>query len=680
MNYIATTAAIIVMRCDMILEHFGIENSLNGFPVLQDLITRAGEAELKEWAGAEEDSTSPYMQVVKLFNGDRVLRSLLDLCITVHEYPEFSAALIKNLGHGVNFRLAFLMEGIDPPPEDEVIKKAETAKLYFNFDMKAAPLSYTEISLDERLAVFLHGGQDMSPLISDITGYYKARKQKGDLLIINKELVDEGIRHLKAKGKVLQLSGRGGRRFIAERIADGIKKDFLFIDIRDLLHEAGKDQLDRLRDTLIREALLSGAGIVFYGIDDYFLKKGRGPADISESLSKDLKLLERKLFLPVKDAGVLQILCTDHKKALLKNTDITEFRNLRLPEVLKLSDRQQLWKEETKKYDPGFDPDEMALRYRLNASEISRVMKSYMETVSGDSSEDDSDLLTRLCIEELMGETESGIGRIIFPDTRLEDVRVKDNVRNILLDVLSSVKTGALIMEEWDLKRSYPYGRCVSLLMSGPPGTGKTMTANAIAGELKLPLYQVNLSNVVDKYIGETEKNLEKAFEYAEKTNSVLFFDEADALFGTRSEVHDSKDKYANTEVAYLLQRIEAYDGIVILATNIKSNIDPAFMRRIRYVVRFENPDEELRREIWMSCVGEAVPHEDIDFDYLASQFDDFTGSIIKTVFLNACAYAAGKNEALSMKHLVHAIKHEVEKSSSVSFSMDTLGKYAYLL
>ena len=234
-------------------------------------------------------------------------------------------------------------------------------------------------------------------------------------------------------------------------------------------------------------------------------------------------------------------------------------------------------------------------------------------------------------------------------------------------------------MDEWNLRTIYPYGRGVSLLMVGPPGTGKTMSANAIAGELSLPLYQVNLANVVDKYIGETEKKLEKAFSFAEKNNVILFFDEADALFGVRSEVHDSKDRYANNEVAYLLQRMESFDGIVLMASNIKGNIDPAFMRRIRYVANFEKPDEEMRKQIWKGCLKDTVPCKDIDVDYLASQFDNHTGSVIKTVFLNACVLACEDGE-LTMKHIIHAIKQEAEKENAVGFVLDMLGKYTYLV
>ena len=672
-NLLRTTAAIILTRLDLILEETGKEKSLEKFPVLSRLMASIDEEDIKKWSEEGENEDNGYTRMISHLGHDNVLRSLLDLSIAVFYYPEADAYLTHNFGHGVNLKLAFLLEGISFPEEGEVIEKAERAKSVFSFDDKAFPLCYTPVSIDEKTAFFLNGEKKVNPLLSDFTEYYNAGEAE-EKTIVNSGLIEEGLSFFRGGGRTVQISGHGGRRFIAKRIADGLKKDFLFINLRDFLHEAGKTEFRRYREALLREAELDDAGICFFGIDRPFLSDDK-------ELIRDLALLERLLFRPAADRDIPLILCTDHFRALMSLPDPGDFRNLRLPKDLKLDDRRRLWGEALK--DSGFslDPDELSLRYRLNASEISAVWKSFVEVRGNDTGEnDDNELLTRVSIEELMKGEEAVLGRIIYPDIRLEDVKVKPQIKTTLEDVISSVRSSSVILDRWNLSRTYPYGRSVSLLISGPPGTGKTMTANAIAGELSLALYQVNLSNIVDKYIGETEKNLERVFSYAEKSNTVLFFDEADSLFGTRSEVHDARDRYANTEISYLLQRIEAYDGIVIMATNIKGNIDPAFMRRIRYVVHFENPDEEMRRAIWQSLFTDSVPHEeDIDFDYLSSQFDSFTGSTIKTVFLNACAKASGRDEILGMKHLVSAVKHELEKGSAVGFSMDNLGKYAYL-
>ncbi len=663
MNYLQTTAAIIIMRSEMILAVMGIDRSLDDFPFLATFSSMVDEKDLDKWADMEGSTESEgYHKLLKLLDGDSVLRSLLDLSIAVFCYPETDAYFVRYFGHGVNLRLAFLMEGIVSPSEKDIIDKAEKASGIFSFDDKAYPLSYAPVSIDEKTAFFLNGEKRINPEIRDVTDYYSAGKE-GAGVYVNEGLIEEGTAFFREGGLYLQLSGKGGRRFIAKRIADDLNKDFLFINTGDFIKEAGKDLFRRYRDCLIREAILDEAGVCFFGID------------------KPSEFLERTLFLPVSSKGIPIILCADCRRAVLKLKDKGEYRNLRLPDELSLDDRKKLWEELLKDKEYGLDPYELALKYRLNASETARVAMSFLEMRgNGDSTEDPQELLTRVSIEELSEGEEAGYGRVVYPDIRLQDVKVKDSIKNTLNEVVTSVRTSAVILDKWGLKKTYPYGRSVSLLISGPPGTGKTMTANAIAGELSLGLYQVNLSNIIDKFIGETEKNLEKVFSYAEKSNTVLFFDEADSLFGTRSEVHDSKDRYANTEISYLLQRIEAYEGIVIMATNIKGNIDPAFMRRIRYVVHFENPDEEMRKEIWMSLFTGEVPHEEIDFQYLASQFDDFTGSVIKTVFLNACAAAAGKDEALGMKHLVAAIGHELNKASAVGFSMDNLGKYAYLL
>jgi hypothetical protein len=198
-------------------------------------------------------------------------------------------------------------------------------------------------------------------------------------------------------------------------------------------------------------------------------------------------------------------------------------------------------------------------------------------------------------------------------------------------------------------------------LFSGPSGTGKTLAAEIIAGDLGLDLYKVDLSSVVSKYIGETEKNLERIFSAAASGDLVLFFDEADALFGKRSEVSDAHDRYANIEVAYLLQRLEAYPGIVILATNLQRNIDDAFLRRISVSVDFEQPDEPQRRLIWARAFPDSAPVKELDFDFLARQFR-ITGGIIHNAALAAAFLAAERDGPITMETVALALKREFQK------------------
>lgn len=220
------------------------------------------------------------------------------------------------------------------------------------------------------------------------------------------------------------------------------------------------------------------------------------------------------------------------------------------------------------------------------------------------------------------------------------------------------------------MESKYAYGRNVSAFFAGPPGTGKTMAVHVLSDMLELPLYRIDLSRIVDKYIGETEKRLEEVFDVAEKNNAILFFDEADSIFGKRSEVNDSKDRYANTEVSYILQRMEEYDGIVILATNYKKNIDEAFMRRIRYMVEFPFPSEDMRRQIWESSFADKVPLEDIDFAYLARQFE-FSGGSIKNIVLNAVFLAASQNHPVNMKDILQSVRTENMKMGKTMLMQD---------
>ena len=255
-----------------------------------------------------------------------------------------------------------------------------------------------------------------------------------------------------------------------------------------------------------------------------------------------------------------------------------------------------------------------------------------------------------------------------------EDLTIADDQADILHVACDRYKVRNRVAESWGLKKKNAYGNGVSLLLYGPPGTGKTMAAQVIANELSLPLYRIDISRIFSKYIGETEKNLSEIFNAAKGANVILFFDEADALFSKRTEIKDSNDKYSNSETAFLLQKIEEYDGMSILATNYYQNFDNAFIRRITYAAHLDSPDEKQRYLLWTTILPkETKIEEGTDFHFLAGQFE-LSGSNIKAILYSA-AYMAGANgEKLSMKHIARAMQYEYKKlgrlASSSEFGM----------
>jgi SpoVK/Ycf46/Vps4 family AAA+-type ATPase len=216
------------------------------------------------------------------------------------------------------------------------------------------------------------------------------------------------------------------------------------------------------------------------------------------------------------------------------------------------------------------------------------------------------------------------------------------------------------VLDDWAMGGSR--GRGITALFAGESGTGKTMAAEVLAGELGVDLYTIDLATVVDKYVGETEKNLDRIFGEAEGVHGILFFDEADALFGKRSEVRDAHDRYANIEVAYLLQRMESFDGIAILATNLRANIDDAFTRRLDAAVDFPMPDEEHRRRLWEQCLGPLVPRsDDLDLDFCADAFE-LSGGNIRNIAVAAAYLAAADDRLVEMRDLIRGTHREYRK------------------
>ncbi len=236
-----------------------------------------------------------------------------------------------------------------------------------------------------------------------------------------------------------------------------------------------------------------------------------------------------------------------------------------------------------------------------------------------------------------------------------------------------------IVYDRWGFDQRLAYGKGVSMLFAGPPGTGKTMAAQVVANDLGIEMYKVDLSQVVSKYIGETEKNLDQVFNEAKKSNAILFFDETDAILGKRTEVKDSHDKNANLETAYLLQKMEEYDGVTVMTTNYKENIDSAFFRRINYVIHFTLPDAKARKSIWTGIFPAQTPLDGgVDLEYLARQFE-LSGGGIKNIAVAAAFMAAAEDAPVSMGHLVQAVKYEMAKQGKVMRRED-YGEYGFLL
>jgi SpoVK/Ycf46/Vps4 family AAA+-type ATPase len=266
----------------------------------------------------------------------------------------------------------------------------------------------------------------------------------------------------------------------------------------------------------------------------------------------------------------------------------------------------------------------------------------------------------------------SSLARKITPRYTWADIILPPDPRAILQELVGTVRNRPHVLEDWGVGKKLASSAGITALFAGDPGTGKTMAAEVIAGELGLDLYKIDLSTIVSKYIGETEKNLERIFGEAQSSNAILFFDEADAIFGKRSEVKDAHDRYANIEISYLLQRMEAYDGVTILATNLRANLDEAFARRLQFAIDFPFPDDEHRQRIWQALFPAAVPHAaDLDFGLLARRFK-LAGGNIRNIIVTATYLAAADGVAdggaangggsVSMRHLLHGARRELQK------------------
>jgi AAA+ superfamily predicted ATPase len=274
-------------------------------------------------------------------------------------------------------------------------------------------------------------------------------------------------------------------------------------------------------------------------------------------------------------------------------------------------------------------------------------------------------------VREVAAEGVSRLAERIEPVFSLDDVVLPPDRKGQLREIVDNVRLAPHVLDTWKFGEQLPYGRGVTALFHGPSGTGKTMAALGVARELGVQLLRIDLSRVVSKYIGDTEKNIDRAFGDAERSGSAILIDEADALFGKRSEVKDAHDRYANIEVAYLLQRMEAYEGLAILTTNLRQNLDPAFLRRLRFIVEFPRPDADAREKIWRQCLPkESHELDEAAFRQLARRID-LTGGHIRQMTLRAAFIAAAAGRPIGLEHIAHAARAEYAKLGMAPVAID---------
>lgn len=670
MNFLETTICRIILKTYMYLEETGRTDSFARFPYLRVLTERLTKERLDAWQCDTGIEASRYHALLSRLSRDAkdpidsdILYNTIDLCLAAAYVPEFAAYLNYYTGNPVTVQLAAELEHVTHSSYHDIVCRLQALQKVCAVDWNKNPLPYAAVETDNALLSYLTGADGLLPeLFSDRVTYFDHDAGLHPMFIRQK-LAVKGAAWIQddARQPVL-ISGFGGRRFLAKHIAYLLKRDLILIDVQtcknSLTADAGEEHF---RKKLIHAAFLKNAAVCLYGITASLLST-------AQITSSDLL---SAIALPFTEADIPLILCADDDVSFSSDSGLF-LRQITLDKTTR-KERSAVFNGFSDLYQIPLDSAHCAVHYPLSASEIADAAVRWHSTAQRQP-ENFSDICNAILYSGQTGL----LGQILHPSISFESLKLPSQTKKTLEQICCAASESYRIFEEWGLEHQYPYGRAVTVLLYGPPGTGKTMTAHAIAKELGTALYQVDLSHVLDKYIGETEKHLEQIFSFAQKAKPVLFFDEADSLFGRRGEVTDGKDRYANMEVSYILQRIEQFDGIVVLATNLYSGIDKAFLRRMKYVIRYQSPDAAMRHDIWADCLTLQLPHEELDLDYLAKQFD-FTGGTIKNVVYTACVMAIHDNKKLCMEHVLNAVRAEYEKMER-TVTKEMWGEYGDLI
>ncbi len=538
-----------------------------------------------------------------------------------------------------------------------LLKQYDTAKNFLIVTSRNLPYYRQSFIADDVLSDFVVGEPALDYTIKTLA-FVEDGARPLQQLYINRHILDEICQSLK-NNKVVHISGEigCGRRLLVRHACRETEIPLLMVNIQQLFKQDNNisDRMNRIK----RMAMLFDYALCFWSVDSS--EEGFVLQLVEEVLSKTEQLKTQVIIITDTDVAIIPHYHhpVDH---------------IAVPQPCR-EERTALWQGYGKQY--GYTEIDWVLtsnKYSMSANEIHKVMQQLSILKHTDVIDEKS--IMRACHRVLPpAQGDFHKANVKF---NIDDLKIPEDSKSTLHNICAHVLYRHKVYNEWGMEGKFPYGTSVSAMFVGASGTGKTMAVHVLSNMLNIPIYQVDLSQVVDKYIGETEKKLEEIFDRAQKSNTILFFDEADSVFGKRSDVTEAKDKYANTQVSYILQRIEQYDGIVILATNYRRNIDDAVLRRMRYILEFQLPNMETRLSLWQSTFAEETPIENIDFEYLASQFE-LSGGAIKNIALNATFLAAAENVPVMLKHLLLCILDENRKLGKSMLKQD-FGRYGYLI
>ncbi|ETW94311.1 MAG: hypothetical protein ETSY2_49980, partial [Candidatus Entotheonella gemina] len=451
-----------------------------------------------------------------------------------------------------------------------------------------------------------------------------------------------------------------GKRTAAAAICDALGVPLLYVDISTLYHQ-GHDEARFRR--IVRECLLHSSALLLRDVDILF------------SHEASVVRFRKALLHDVTRHCALVFMTGSLPDASLDDITQARYMTLHFP-APDYALRKIIW-EQTLQDLParsnGLTPETLAGKFKFTPGQIQRAVNAAQDAamVRGDDQSAIGEVELLAGCRAQCNRKLSELAAKVKPAGVWDDLILPPDPLEQLQELCDQFKQRALVYDAWGFNRKIAYGTGLNVLFAGASGTGKTMAAGIIAHALQLELYKIDLSGIVSKYIGETEKNLSQIFHEAETANAILFFDEADALFGKRTEVKDAHDRYANIETSYLLQQMEAYEGLTILATNLRQNIDDAFGRRMQFIIEFPFPDATQRQRIWQRMFPANAPvSPEVDYAFLAQRLE-MAGGNIKNIALRAAFYAAQNGTDIGMEHILRSAKREYTHTGKAFFAAE---------